>query len=203
MISRIYLWIVIPLIVLFLISNNVSADDSISEKSKSDYKWFVSIYGGLNAEENFAKIVVPNASISDSNYIVVVALAREIYRYKQWLSFELEGQVGKHFGPKDDQWEFVGAILGRWHRFPWDKYIDTSFAMGAGLSLNSEVSQLELDRDENAQRLLGYLAFETTFGLPQFPRWDLMIRVHHRSGAQGIIGESVTNYLCVGLKFAF
>jgi hypothetical protein len=189
--------------VLFLISNNVSADDSISEKYKSDYKWFVSIYGGLNVQENLAKIVVPNASISDSNYLVVGALAREIYRYKQWLSFELEGQVGKHFGPKDDQWEFVGAILGRWHPFPWDKYIDTSFAMGAGLSLNSEVSQLELDRDENAQRLLGYHAFETTFGLPQYPRWDLMIRVHHRSGAQEIIGESVTNYLCVGLKFAF
>jgi hypothetical protein len=203
LISRISLWIVIQLIVLFLISNKVSADDTISEKSKSDYKWFVSIYGGLNMEENLAKIVVPNASISDSNYLVVGALAREIYRYKQWLSFELEGQVGKHFGSKDDQWEFVGAILGRWHRFPWDKYIDTSFAMGAGLSLNSKVSQLELDRDEDAQRLLGYLAFETTFGLPQYPRWDLMIRVHHRSGAQGIIGESVTNYLCVGLKFAF
>lgn len=203
MISRIYLWIVIQLIVLFLISDNVSADDSISEKSKSDYKWFVSIYGGLNVEENLAKIVVPNASISGSNYLVVGALAREIYRYKQWFSFELEGLVGKHFGPKDDQWEFAGLILGRWHTFPWDEYIDTSFAMGAGLSENSEISSIELQRDENAQRLLGYLAFEFTFGLPHYPRWDLMLRVHHRSGAQGTIGESVTNYLCVGLKFAF
>ena len=141
-------WIVIQLIVLFLISDNVSADDSISEKSKSDYKWFVSIYGGLNVEENLAKIVVPNASISGSNYIVVGALAREIYRYKQWFSFELEGLVGKHFGPKDDQWEFAGLILGRWHTFPWDEYIDTSFAMGAGLSENSEISSIELQRDE-------------------------------------------------------
>ena len=200
MISRIYLWIVILLI---LSSNNVSADDSISEKSKSDYKWHVSIYGGPYTDENLAQIALLQADYSNTNYIVVGALSREIYRYKQWFSFELEGLVGKHFGPKDDQWEFAGLILGRWHAFPWDKYIDTSFAMGAGLSLNSEVSQLELDRDENAQRLLGYLAFETTFGLPQYPRWDLMIRVHHRSGAKGIIGESVTNYLCAGLKFSF
>ena len=64
MISRKCLWIVVQSIVLILISNNVSADDSISEKSKPDYKWFVSIYGGLNTEENFAKVVVPNASIS-------------------------------------------------------------------------------------------------------------------------------------------
>jgi hypothetical protein len=50
--------------------------------------------------------------------------------------------------------------------------------------------------------LLGYLAFEFTFGLPQYHRWDLMLRIHHRSGAKGIIGKSVSNYLCVGLKFA-
>jgi hypothetical protein len=201
--SRIYLYIVMQILFLFLISNNVSADDSISEKSKSDYKWFVSVYGGPYTHEDLAQIAELNQHYSDSNYIVVGALAREIYRYRQWLSVELEGQVGKHFGPKDDQWEFVGLMLGRWHSFPWDKYIDTSFAIGAGFSLNSEISKIELDRDEHAQRLLGYLAFEFTFGLPQYPRWDLMLRVHHRSGAAGTIGESVSNYLCVGLKFAF
>jgi len=203
LISRIYFWIVIQLIVLFLILNNVSADDSISEKSKSDKKWFISIYGRPYTDENLAQIATLNADYSDNNYIVVGALAREIYRYRQWLSFELEGQVGKYLGPKDDQWEFAGLMLGRWHAFPWDKYIDTSFAVGAGLSLNSEVSQIEQDRDDHAQRLLGYLAFEFIFGLPQYPRWDLMLRLHHRSGAKGSIGESVSNYLCAGLKFAF
>lgn len=107
------------------------------------------------------------------------------------MSFELEGQVGKHFGSDNDHWEFVGLILGRWHPFPWDNYIDTGFAIGGGLSFFSSISQTELQRDENAQHLLGYLAFEFTFGLPQYPRWNLMFRVHHRSGAKGLIGESV------------
>ena len=202
MTSRRYLWIVIQ-IFLFFISQNASAETSEVEKSESNYKWFLSVYGGPHTYENLAQIAVLNATYSDGNYVAVAALAREIYRYEQWLSFELEGQVGKHFGSENDHWEFVGLILGRWHPFPWDKYIDTSFAMGAGLSYFNELSQTELERDDNAQRLLGYLAFEFTFGLPQYPRWNLMFRVHHRSGAKGLIGESVSNYSCFGLKFAF
>lgn len=203
MTSRRYVWVVIQSISLLLMSQNVSADPSDNEKSRSNHKWFVSIYGGPYTEENLAEIPTLNANYSDDSFILVGALAREIYRYEQWLSAELEGQAGKHFGSKDDQWEFVGLILGRWHPFPWDKYVDTSFAIGAGLSFNSDKSEIELDRDENAQRLLGYLAFEFTFGLPQYPRWDLMFRIHHRSGAKGLIGESASNYLCGGLKFAF
>jgi hypothetical protein len=186
-----------------MISSNVCADTSDTEKTDPDYKWSVSIYGGPRTEENLAEMAILDASYSDGNSVVVGALAREIYQYEQWLSFELEGQVGKHFGSDNDHWEFVAALFGRWHPFPWDKYIDTSFAMGAGLSYNSNISETESERDEHAQRLLGYLAFEFTFGLPQFSRWDLMLRVHHRSGAKGIIGQSVSNYLCLGLKFAF
>lgn len=119
------------------------------------------------------------------------------------MSVELEGQIGSHFGTKVDQWEFVGLIIGRWHPFPWDKYIDTSFAVGTGLSYYNDVSQFELKEDEDAHRLLGYLAFELTFCLPQYPRWNLMFRIHHRSGAYSLIGEGSSNYLCGGLKFAF
>jgi hypothetical protein len=201
--SRRYCWIVIQLIFLFLISPNVNADSSKSEKSESNYKWFVSIYGGPRADETLLDIATLNATYSGGNYVLVGALAREIYRYKQWVSVELEGQVGRHFGSKVDHWEFVGLILWRWHPFPWDKDIDTSFAVGSGLSYNSDESQIELEEDEDAQRLLSYLAIELTFGLPQYPRWNLMIRIHHRSGAYGLIGESGSNYLCGGLKFAF
>jgi hypothetical protein len=195
-------WVVLQIFVV-LISSNVSADSSGTEKTEPDYKWFVSIYGGPRTEENLAEIATFNANYSDNNYVAVGALAREFYQYKQWLSFELEGQIGKHFGSDNDHWEFVGVVLGRWHAFPWDKYINTSFAMGGGLSYNSDISETELKRDKHAQHLLGYLAFEFTFGLPQYSRWDLMLRIHHRSGAKGIIGQSVSNYLCVGLKFAF
>jgi hypothetical protein len=79
-------------------------------------------------------------------------------------------------------------MFGRWHPFPWDKYIDTSFAMGAGLSYYSDKSETESETETHSQRLLGYVAFELAFGLPQYPKWDLMLRIHHRSGADGTIG---------------
>ena len=202
MISRGFFLTVIQLFMI-LISSNVSADSSETEKTRPDYKWFVSVYWGVHTNEDLHEMAVLEADYSGGNYLSVVALAREIYRYKQWVSVELEGQAGKHFGQDNDHWEFVGAVLGRWHPFPWDTYIDTSFALGAGLSYYSEISETESQTENHPERLLGYLAFELTFGLPQYPRWDLMFRVHHRSGAKEIIGEGVSNYLCVGLKFAF
>ena len=116
--SRRYSWIVIQSICLVLISQSVGADVLKSEKSKSDYKWFVSIYGGPRANQSLIDIVTLDATYSDGNYVAVGALAREIYRYEQWLSFELEGLVGKHFGSDNDHWEFAGLVLGRWHPFP-------------------------------------------------------------------------------------
>ena len=138
---------------------------------------------GPHADDTLGDIAKLNATYSDGNYVVVVALAREVYQYKQWVSVEIEGQVGKHFGTDVEHFEFVGLIIGRWHPFPWDKYIETSFAIGSGLSYNSDVSQIELEEDEDAQRLLGYLTCELKFGLPQYSRWNLMFRIHHRSGA--------------------
>jgi len=196
-------WLVILLLFQLLISPNVSADGSQSEKYTSNYLWTLSAYVGPHADDTLTDIAWLNATYSDDNYVAVVALAREVYQYKQWVSVEIEGQVGKHFGTDVDHLEFVGLIIGRWHPFPWDRYIDSSFAIGSGLSYNNDVSQIELEEDEDAQRLSGYLAFELTFGLPQYPRWNLMFRIHHRSGVGNLIVKASTNYVCGGLKFAF
>ena len=71
---------------IIFISANVSADNSESEKSKSNYKWFVSIYGGPHTDENLAEIAGLNATYSDDNYVAVGALASislgQIYRHQ-------------------------------------------------------------------------------------------------------------------------
>jgi len=53
------------------------------------------------------------------------------------------------------------------------------------------------------RRIIQVETTELAFCLPEYPRWDLMLRIHHRSGAKEVIGEGVSNYLCVGLKLAF
>jgi hypothetical protein len=75
--------------------------------------------------------------------------------------------------------------------------------VGDGLSYNTETSEVELDDDEDAGRWLNYLMFELTLGLPAYPRWDFVYRVHHRSGVRGLVGYGGSNYPSIGFKYAF
>ena len=167
-----------------------------------EYKWFFTLYGGPHVQPDFEHALTFQWEDVEDTYIVVAALAREFWRYKQWISFELEGQVGKFFGD-EHQWQFNGLLIGRWNYFPWDKYIDTSFGFGEGLSYNTEVSDIEEEDDEDAGKWLNYILVELTFGLPKYPRWDLVYRVHHRSSVKGIIGAGGSNYVTLGFKYAF
>ena len=97
----------------------------------------------------------------------------------------------------------MGVFIGRWHYFPWNKYVDTSFAVGDGLSYYTDVSEVEKEDDEDAQRVLNYLMFELALGLPEYPRWDLVFRIHHRSSVFGLVGAGGSNFVCGGIKFAF
>lgn len=193
------------LLVLSSLTSEGRAEESENEIKNNDYPWTVSLFTGMSAsnDDTLSDIFKLRADYSTDNNLVTLALAREVYRYEHYIGLEFEGQVGRHFGDDDDLWEFVGLGMARWHPFPWDKYVDTSLGIGAGFSYFSEVSNLEDERDDDAQRFMGYLAFELTFGLPAYPRWDLAFRIHHRSGLQEIIGDSESNFLCVGLKYAF
>jgi len=174
------------------------------ETTGREHQWGLSLYGGVHAIDTIHDIITFDADYSDGNNLLVAALSREVYRSRrQHLSFEIEGQVGRHFGDDVSHWEFVAMGMGRWHTFPWDDVVDTSLGAGAGLSSYTEISAVEKHKKDDAQRLLGYLAFELTFGLPQFPRWSLLTRIHHRSGLKGVIGEGSSNYLAVGFKYAF
>jgi hypothetical protein len=171
--------------------------------AKIDYNWHLTVDIGTLVQNNMDEIVLQQEASTDSNYLVMLALARDIYKSKKWIGVELEGQIDKHFGDDNDQWEFVGLAVGRWYPFPWDKYIDTSFGAGAGLSYYTEISKTELAKNDEAQKLLLSLMLDLTFGLSRFPKWNLDFRLHHRSGAYSTIGESGSNYLCGGVRMNF
>ena len=178
---------------------------SETENSDSDtqqFKWFLTLYGGPSIQPDLEHTVYFLWEDVEDTYIVVSALAREVWRYKQWFSFELEGQVGKFFGD-EHQWQFNGLLIGRWNKFPWDNYIDTSLAVGDGLSYNTEVSDIEKEDHEDAGNWLNYLLIELTVGLPKYPRWDLVYRIHHRSSIRALIGHGGSNYATLGFKYAF
>jgi len=178
------------------------ADDDQNKDDIKRHKWFLTIYGGAHAQDTIEDAFTFNAKFEDNDYIAVAALAREFWHYQDYISFEAEGQIGKHFN-NDTFWEFNGLIIGRWHVFPWNKYVDTSLAVGDGLSCYTEISKVEKEDDEDAQKTLNYLLFELALGLPQYPRWDLVVRIHHRSSVFGLYGAGGSNYVTGGIKRSF
>jgi hypothetical protein len=164
-------------------------------------KWFLTIFGGPSAQPDLENVSVFNMRFEDDTYIAAAALAREFWRYENWISFEVEGQVGKYFG-KEHQWQFNGLLIGRWNQFPWDNYLDTSFAVGDGLSYNTETSKVEEEDDEDAGKWLNYLMFELTLGLPKYSRWNFVYRIHHRSSIRKTIGDGASNFVTLGIKYS-
>ena len=196
-------WLLLLIVALLLgFGSGARADDDQNKDHIKRHKWFLTVYGGAHAQDTIEDVFTFNAKFEDNDYIAVVALAREFWHYNEYISFEVEGQIGKHFN-NDTFWEFNGLIIGRWHAFPWNKYVDTSFAVGDGLSHYTEVSKVEKEDDDDAQRTLNYLMFELTLGLPRYPQWDLVLRIHHRSSIFGLYGAGGSNYVCGGIKFSF
>jgi hypothetical protein len=139
----------------------------------------------------------------ENSYLMTVGAGRELLRHDDWLSFEIEGQFVQHFGIQNNE-EFNLLVVLRWLPFPWDAYLDTSFAAGDGLSYATEVPDLEREmNNDKSARLLNYLMFELAFSLPQLPRWSLITRIHHRSGIFGLFDgvHGASNAVCLGLKY--
>jgi len=191
------------LILLFSVTD-VSADSGEGEYSPKDFKWGLSVYGGILFQDSLDEITKGTPKIREHSYILAVALAKEIWRFRDLFGFELEGQTVKHFDEMN-HWEFNGLLVARWRLFPWDKYLDTSFAIGDGISYATEVPEIEEEKDSDAGKWLNYLMFELTFGLPQYQKWDVLFRIHHRSSVRGLIGarDAGSNFFCAGIRYNF
>jgi hypothetical protein len=75
--------------------------------------------------------------------------------------------------------------------------VDTSFAVGDGLSYNTETSKVEEEDDDDAGKWLNYMMFELTLGLPKYHRWNFVYRIHHRSSIREKIGAGASNFVLV------
>jgi len=94
-------------------------------------------------------------------------------------------------------------IIGRWEPFPWDEVVDTSLAFGIGPSYASSKPKVEVANDGDSRRLLVYWMLEIEVGPPD-KGWSAIFRLHHRSGAFGLVAdEGGSNAMVIGLKQRF
>jgi len=165
--------------------------------------WSLSFYAGRMTNEVWEDTLSTSVSYADSG-IVVAAGAWTFKRYfKDALSLELEVQVGKYFGDQDN-WEFNAPILMlRWARFPWQRRLATTFAWGIGPSYATETPEVEVSVKGGSQQWMVYWVGELTLGPPK-GKWALLLRLHHRSGAFGLVAdEGGSNTLAAGIKVFF
>ena len=181
-------------------SSNVYAQDL----AQQDFSWAVTAYGAKLTGDSFDEVLKGDADFT-SNKLWVVAVSRRILRMRWDIDLEAEAQIAKH-DSLDRHWEFNGLADLRWNRFFWDKYVDTSAAVGLGLSYATEKPEFEIEEQGASNRLMAYMLFELAFSLPEFPRWALVARWHHRSAAWGTFEddiETASNAIGLGLKRRF
>lgn len=122
------------------------------------------------------------------------------------LDLEFEQEVVKHFEGQDN-WEFNSVFMLRWNSFPWDSFIDTSIAVGDGLSIATETPKLESDRygKDESSALLNFVLAEFTFALPDDPGPALVMRMQHRSGTFGLINNTsdASTAFTWGIRYRF
>lgn len=165
--------------------------------------WALTLYGGQLSVDSLGKTLMFKANYEDS-YLGVLALSKKIGSFKRLVDFEIEGQIAHHFGDQN-HFETNGLFAVRWLPFFWDKYFDTSFAIGAGISYAFETPRLEAIDRSDTPKTLGYLMLELSLTTDENADWCFVTRVHHRSGANGLFSGRLdaSNAWCFGVKYRF
>ena len=176
----------------------------MSSARAAETPWSIGGLYGFSVDESVDEFPGPSSDARlMRSYIIGLNVGREVWRIADSLALEVEGQVIQHSGVQS-HFEFISAIGLRWHAFPWDEYLDTSFAVFEGLSLASQKPQGEITRHGDTARLLNYVGIEFDFSLPD-DGWSLVARLHHRSGVWGTFSgiRAGSNFFSIGLRRRF
>lgn len=215
-----------------IISSEVLADATTAEKAAlkpynpqyslesnqlENRPWSVMLYAGATAYQTLGPLLTGKFT-SAKEQVYTAELAYNLSQENPIRKFlrpvvgtvQVAGNVGyrhdlkPHYSGIEETDVYVVA---RWLHFPWNKYIVTSFAVAEGVSYTSHVPRIEIEDADatGSRRLLNYLMGEATFALPSHPEWQLVVRVHHRSTAYGVFGNTNggSNTVGLGIRYAF
>lgn len=77
------------------------------------------------------------------------------------------------------------GVLVRWRNFPWNRYVRTTFGIGAGLSYSFDDWTADEQRhpdDPDRSNLKFWMPVEITFSLPGHPEHEVFLFIDHQSG---------------------
>jgi hypothetical protein len=194
-------WPLVSLAMGMIFLSLISFNAANAQYAQKD--WALTLHFGRLTDSALYQTAMVNFKFENA-YLIDLGLLRRLYTFRDYFNLEIEGQIAKHFGAQD-QWEFDLISYFRWLPFPWDKYLDTSFATGAGLSYATSIPEIEAKYYDETAQILGALMFEFSFSLPYVQQWSLIIGIHHRSGAGGVFSgvRGASNAWTTGLRYSF
>lgn len=177
---------------------------SAGENDEKEKLYSLNVYGGKMTTNNWEDFFGFGKKLNfENSYFTAIAVSRQIGRYENKASFEIEGQIVKHFRWQS-HWEANALVTARWESFFWDKYIDTSIAFGLGPSYATAEPEIEVLTDGSTSRFLIYWMMELSLALPRYPDIAFITRLHHRSTGFGLIRDKGgSNALAIGIKYKF
>lgn len=199
-------------------AQNAAADAPESYHQKWNYTdfypWSALLYVGRTGKEPLGRVVRGEfTSVNETLYTGELAytLARSNIVRRFFSPVVDEVQLAGNFTVRDGKYnkgkiyEFDPYIIFRWSNFPWNDYLYTTLGAAEGVSYTSRIPWVEKRYNHDCARFLNYLMFELTFALPNNPRWQLVIRIHHRSGGYGLYGAGNTgsNTAGLGIRYYF
>jgi hypothetical protein len=186
----------------------------ITKNLYDQYRWSLMYYYGVTVDNSLLQTMTLMHLKRWPEHIQTVELAHTLDQdnfLRRWLRplvniIQLAGNITVRNGRDEPTiYEFDPYLIFRWTQFPWNDYITTSLALGEGISYASSIPAIESKDRDNAKRLLNYMIAEATFSLPSYPRWQLVARVHHRSGVFGLYhaGNTGSNDIALGVRYLF
>lgn len=119
-----------------------------------------------------------------------------------------EGVLGKHYGIQDHMETAVALHLKLAGLLPRKMPVNLDYAIGNGLSYAFGEPYYEdtpKDQPDKHYRLQYFISMDLDFYARDFPRLQLMLRLHHRSGIYGVVAPQRvgSNFIGYGIKYLF
>ncbi len=167
--------------------------------ASSDYH--ATLYGGQGTRSSIHEILF-QTEFEDS-WFVGAGIGKTLATLTPDMTLEAEGNVLKHMG-RQHHWETAAAPMVRWHTFPWNDTVATTFGIGLGLSYATHLPVIEQEKNGKSNTLLVFLPVEVTLAPEKDSKWEGVMRIHHRSGAWGVVGpRGGSNFATAGLRYHF
>ncbi len=167
---------------------------------------YLTAYTGRYSDSALAEdILTLRELVLEDARLLVVGYGKTFAKPSQSRNWDYEVHVGKWFNEQTN-YELNIAAVHRWNQPPWERWIDSSVAVCNGLSYASDIPELEERLEsEGSTRLMYYLCIDSLFALPNTDRWQLQLRIHHRSTAFGLFNsiQSGANSVTLGLRYEF